>query len=236
MDRQSVPDYLEMVKALGLERSEPVTQVAWQPLEFIDQEIVDAADRPAYQRWVRELMAPQLAALGRTKQASDTEAALKTRARVLARLAIVGHDAETIAELKQLAEQYLQDPDAVDPSVVDVAIDSATMYGDEAFQIRMIAALDKAARPDVRSRLDYGLAGFTSPALLDRTLQRTLTPAGTKPGPALHLVHGTASPRGPTPGLGVHQEPFRPYPVAGGLVGADRGGRSRQQLLRSGAA
>ena len=114
-------------------------------LEFIGQEIVDGTDQPAYQRWVRQLMTPQLTAIGRAKQPNDTEATQKIRARVLARLALVGHEAETIAQLKQLADQYLQEPEAVDPSLVDAAIETATMYGDAAFQNRMLAALENQA-------------------------------------------------------------------------------------------
>ena len=34
----------------------------------------------------------------------------------------------------------------------------------------------QSTRPDVRARLDYALAGFAAPELLERTLQRALTP------------------------------------------------------------
>ena len=63
LDHQTIPGYLDMVAALGVERSEPVTEVAWNPLEGVGEEIVADQDRPRYQAWVRRLLAPQLAAL-----------------------------------------------------------------------------------------------------------------------------------------------------------------------------
>ncbi len=176
LDHQTIPGYLDMVAALGVERSEPVTEVAWRPLEGVGEEIVADQDRPRYQAWVRRLLAPQLAALGRDVRPGDSDAVRKLRARVLAQLAIVGHDPDTIAFLKRLADAYLIDETAVDPSLVDTALGSSTKFGDAEFYDRVLKALGSATGPDRRSRLEYGLAAFAAPPLIERTLQRLLTP------------------------------------------------------------
>src|SRR4029077_3271898 len=126
------------------------------PLEGVGEEIVADQDRPRYQAWVRRLLAPQLAALGRDVRPGDSDAVRKLRARVLAQLAIVGHDPDTIAFLKRLADAYLIDETAVDPSLVDTALGSSTKFGDAEFYDRVLKALGSATGPDRRSRLEYG--------------------------------------------------------------------------------
>jgi len=175
--KKSVPEYLQTVQALGLEQAEPVTEVAWGPLEFLGNDVVAAVDRPRYRDWVRQLMAPYVAAFGREPRQGESDDVRQIRSRVLARLAIVAHDDATIRQLRGIAERYLRDPESVDSSLAGVAIEVGAMFGDATLYDQMLDALRTASTPERQTRLEYGLGGFADPSLLKRALERTLTPA-----------------------------------------------------------
>ena len=174
--KQSITNYLQLVALLGMENSEPVTQVAWDPLAFIGEDVLTATERPAYAAWVRRLLASRRDALGFTPAPGEPAETGVLRARVLRLLAVVGEDPETITRLRALAERYVADPSAVDPSLVDAAMAAATKYGDATLYDSMIDHLKTVATPDGRAKLEYGLAQFGSPVLLGRTLERLLSP------------------------------------------------------------
>jgi aminopeptidase N len=174
---QTIPAYLEMVAALGSHATDRVMEVAWEPLEHVWQDVVAPADRPKYQGWVRELAHPYLDAVGREPRPGDTIGVLRTRARVLSQLAIVGRDPDAIAWLRQLMDRYLSDPASIPSSLIDPAVAGSSRFGDAALFDRMVRTIETTTAPDVRAKLEYALVRFESPDLLRRALERALTPA-----------------------------------------------------------
>ena len=175
--RQTYTAYLTMLPALGIEDSEPVARTAFSPLAKIEEEILPPADRPAFHSWVHTLVAPQLARIGRDPKPNEADDTRTLRALLLRLLADAAADGKTIAYLRTLTDAYLANPGSVDPALADAALRVAARHGDTALYDRLTAALDKASTPAIHDQLESALARFQDPALLQRTLQRLLTPA-----------------------------------------------------------
>jgi aminopeptidase N len=176
-ERQTYAGYLTMLPVLGIEASEPVARTAFSPLARIEEEILTPAETPAFHSWVRTLLAPQVARIGREPKPDEADDTRTLRALLLRLVADAAADGETIAYLRTLTDAYLANPASVDPALADVALPVAARHGDAALYERLTAALDKASAPAMHDQLERALALFREPALLQRTLQRLLTPA-----------------------------------------------------------
>jgi aminopeptidase N len=175
--RQTIPGYLDLVGSLGESATDRVMQVAWGPIGYVANEIVGPPDRPAFQAWVRALATPYLNKVGFEPRPGDSIGTLRTRARVLDRLALDGRDPEVLAHLRRLMDKYLADPAAVPPSLTETIVGASARFGDEALYDRMVRTIDTTAAPDVRATLEYALMTFDDPAILRKALDRTMTPA-----------------------------------------------------------
>jgi len=176
-ERQTYADYLKMLPALGIEASAPVAREAFGPLAKIEEDILTPADRPAFHSWVRTLLAPQLARIGREPKSDEADDTRTLRALLLRLLADAAADGDTLAYLRTVTDAYLANPTSVDPALAEAALSVTARHGDAALYDRFTAALDKASTPAMHDQLETALARFQDPALLQRTLQRMLTPA-----------------------------------------------------------
>jgi hypothetical protein len=82
-----------------------------------------------------------------------------------------------VAECRRIANQYLEDPRSADPTLLGVALRVSAHHGDAALFDAYQAALEKARLPAARSALISTLAAFKDPALTQRALAYSLTPA-----------------------------------------------------------
>ena len=82
-----------------------------------------------------------------------------------------------LAEAGKEARAALQNPDAVDASMVGTVFHLAALNGDAAFYDEIVAAMPKARSPEEFYRLGRTLTAFSDPKLIERTLNTSLTPA-----------------------------------------------------------
>jgi aminopeptidase N len=177
VERQTIPAYLDLVAGLGEHATDRVMQVAWGPIPYVADEIVAEADRPAFRAWVHGLATPYLQKLGFEPRPGDDVGVLRTRARVLARLAHDARDPQVLARLRTEMDKYLADPASVPPSLTDTIVSASARFGDQALYDRMVRTIETTSVPDVRAALEYALVTFEDPAILRQALDRTMTPA-----------------------------------------------------------
>jgi aminopeptidase N/puromycin-sensitive aminopeptidase len=146
-------------------------------LEVINQEVVTAADRPAFQAWLNRTYAPQLQELGYAGRPGDTPADKQKRAALLYALGNIGDDPKVIAESKAIVQQYISQPTSVDGTLVRAAIEVAARHGDPELYAQYKAQLEKKLSPESHYLFFYGLAEFPDAALAQQTLDWSLTPA-----------------------------------------------------------
>jgi hypothetical protein len=81
-----------------------------------------------------------------------------------------------VAQCRERLDAYLADPGSVEASLASAALAVSATRGDAALYDRLLEAFRSADNPQDRERFQYALARFREPALLQRTLELSLTP------------------------------------------------------------
>ena len=131
-------------------------------------------DSPRFRAFVRDLTRPGFDRLGWTPAADEDELTRQRRGTLITLLGVVGDDEEVQRRARELHEQHLADPTALDPNVaagvVGVIAASGTAADHEAFLERFRTV----GSPQESLRYLYALAGFPDRDLVQRTLDLTL--------------------------------------------------------------
>ena len=174
--QQPIGDFLHLAEALQSDRDNSVVRQVNRELDYIGKYLVSDSDRPQYQLWVRNLLTPMAADLGFQPKPGDDENRKALRSNVLYVLGYTGRDPQILATARDLAIKALNDPSAVDPSVVDAVFSLAATNGDASLYDQIMQRLKTSnAPPQEYNRYLYSLADFTDPTLLGRTLDYALS-------------------------------------------------------------
>lgn len=173
----SINDFMALMGSLKSEHNGVVMQQGAGQIQFIADALVTDADRPAFQQWVRDLFNPLAKELGWQPAPGDSDDRKTLRSVVYEVLGNAGRDPQVLAEAGRLAREALKNPDAVDASMAGTVFHLAALTGDAAFYDGILAAMPKSHSPEEFYRLGGTLTDFTDPALIDRTLKASLTPA-----------------------------------------------------------
>jgi aminopeptidase N/puromycin-sensitive aminopeptidase len=173
----SINDFMVLMGSLKSEHNGVVMQQGAGQIQFIADALVTDADRPAFQQWVRDLFNPLAKELGWQPVPGDSDDRKTLRAAVFEVLGNAGRDPQVLAQAGKLAREAFKNPDAVDASMAGTVFHLAALTGDAAFYDGILAAMPKSRSPEEFYRLGGALTDFTDPALLDRTLKASLTPA-----------------------------------------------------------
>ena len=185
--QQPIGDFLELAEGLQGDRASSVVQQLDHELDFVGDYLVSDADRPQYQAWVRGLLQPILKEVGWQPAPGEDTNRRDLRAHVIYTLGYTGRDPEVIAKAKELVGTAVDNPGAIDPSLVDAYFSLAAMNGDAALYDRMISHLKSNGSPEQYYRYLYTLARFADPALVQRTLDFAISPA-VRSQDALNLI------------------------------------------------
>jgi aminopeptidase N len=174
--RHDVGVYLDVAAALASDPTSKVTSSIAGRLDQIGEDLVSAADQPAYQAWIRAHFAHQLNAMGLPGHAGDSDETQSRRATLLTLVGIVGNDRDVQARSRELAAQYLNDPKSLPATLAGVVLRVAALNGDAALYDQYIARLTTlGAQPEQYYRLFNALPLFKDPALVKRTLEYAMT-------------------------------------------------------------
>ncbi|SRR5579871_5792012 len=173
----SISDFMVLMGSLKSEHNGVVMEQGAAQVQFIADALVTDTDRPEFQQWVRDTFNPLAKELGWQPVPGDSEDHKTLRAIVYDVLGNAGRDPDVLAEAGKLARASLQRPDVVDASMAGTVFHLAALNGDAAFYDAILAAMPKAHSPEEFYRLGGTLTDFTDPALIDRTLKASLTPA-----------------------------------------------------------
>jgi puromycin-sensitive aminopeptidase len=174
--RAPIGDYLDLLQKMQGERSREVVQVMTGHIEEIHDQFVSEADRPAFEKWVREWLAPIAKDLGDAPVAGEPEERRAMRADVLDVLARFGRDPQAIAKARAIAEQYMKAPDSVDGGLAGKALTISAMNGDVALYDRYIQHLRTAKTPEEYFFYLRALGFFPDKTLAKRTFDLVLGP------------------------------------------------------------
>ncbi|MGH9468718.1 MAG: M1 family metallopeptidase [Terriglobia bacterium] len=173
----TIGDYLRTTAAFSGDRSSAVMQEVTAALDKIGRDLVSPADRAQYQAYVRGLLRPAFERLGWKIKPGEPPDTRIMRANVIETLGFTGRDPDVLAEARRLANEYLANRSAVDPSLAPTVLSLAALDGNGALYERFLQRSKSASSPDELYAFLGALTDFTEPALIRRSLDYSLTPA-----------------------------------------------------------
>jgi aminopeptidase N len=169
--------YLETAAAFASDEASEVAGEISQRLGYIAGYLLTPQDQQPFRDWVRRTFGPAMKSLGVAPAASDSDERQSRRAALIGLAGTLGNDAEVQKQARDLAMQYLANSDSVPGTLVSTLLRAAASAGDTALYDRYLARMRQATSdPDEYYRFFNALPSFTDPALVDRTLELSLTP------------------------------------------------------------
>ena len=171
-----VGDLLKLAEGLKGDRERAVVEIVAGRLRDISDNLASDADREAYQAWVRGLLRPMAAELGWQAQPGESEERRSTRADVLYTLGYAGDDPQVFEQARTLVERHLKQGADADPTLLETAVRLAAIHGDAALYDQYLEQARKLQAPEERWLYQESLNRFRDPALIQRTLEYTISP------------------------------------------------------------
>ena len=193
-NKATVGDYLNLVAAL---KSDPNAEVfansAVKIGTIADKVASTKEERDELAVWVQRNFAPEYAKLG-PPAADDSPNTRELRARLLTLLVNHGKNTELQTQARKIADRYLDDPTAVDPTLGQAALQAAAESGDAALFDRLQRVYETSADPGLQESALRLLVQFDNPALLERGLEYSVSNKVRNQDAALQLAIGLQIP------------------------------------------
>jgi puromycin-sensitive aminopeptidase len=167
--------FLDLVMALRGERARPAVVELVSALESLDDYLVVERDRPKLRALVAQLFEPLFHELGWEPKPGESDESRLLRAQLLEALGHTARLPSLVQQIEARLQRYLKDPAAVDGSVADEVVKLAAQDGREARWQEFRERARSSSTPEVRLRFRQALARFEDPALVERTLQLTIS-------------------------------------------------------------
>lgn len=148
-------------------------------LTYLDR-LVGKEHRSSFKEYVRELVMPALNKIGlkAKKNASNSGAqealADQLRGMLFAAAGVYGEVEAVIKEAEHIYACYKKDSSTIGPALTAAAIQVLASQGNKAQYDEFANQFKNAATPQEEERFMYALAAFRDPALLTRTLEKTI--------------------------------------------------------------
>ena len=185
--RHTIGDYLTLTAGYGRERTSGVLQEATSRLGFIHTYLTTDATRASFERFARGLLRPLFDEVGLTSAASDSDERRTLRSTLVAALGSFGADPDVVSKARGALDRALAGGPALDPTIAASVIRTAAAHGDAALFDALASAAERATSPEEQYRYLYALTAFREPALIDRGLQRVLSPQLRNQDAAIYL-------------------------------------------------
>lgn len=173
--RHPIGEYLSLAEAFHGDNTRQVVETIADTMQYIGQRLVNDANRQEYRAFVRKLFLPRFQELGWTTKPNDSEDNRELRSSLLKVLGDTGRDPEILAQACQKAEEYMRDPQSVDPDIAGVLLQLAALNSDETVYNDYLAHEESANSPQDYYRYFSALPYFREPVLAERTLSGTLS-------------------------------------------------------------
>jgi hypothetical protein len=186
--RHTAGDYLTLAAGYGREHTSGVLDEVARRLSAIDENLTTPTTRSQLQAFTRSLLRPLLDEIGFAGSAGDSDERRSLRAVLIGALGTFGHDPDVIAKSRAALDRSLAGGPALEANVAGAIVKAAATSGDEKLFDSLTAAAEHAASPEDQYRYLFALADFQDPALIQRGLDRSLTPQLRSQDTAIYLA------------------------------------------------
>jgi aminopeptidase N/puromycin-sensitive aminopeptidase len=173
--RHDVGQYLTLATGFANEQTSGVLSSVTDRLDVIHEYLTTTANRSSFERYVRSLLGPLFQQIGFASTTVDSDERRALRSTLITALGTTGADADLAVQARAALDRTLAGGAPLDPTLAGAIVAVAAGNGDRALQDALLAASDRAAAPDEHYRYLYALARFRDPALIDRSLEYSLT-------------------------------------------------------------
>lgn len=174
--QHDIGDFLRLTEGLKSDRERAVLEIVGARLREIAETLTSDSDRGAYQAWVRELLRPAAAELGWTPAPKESAERNMMRGYVLFTLGSAGEDPQVLEQARALVERHLEQGAQADPTSLETAVRLAAIHGDAALYDLYLERSRKAPAPEEHYFYQEALTRFCDPALIQRTLEYSISP------------------------------------------------------------
>jgi aminopeptidase N len=174
--RHDVGSFMDIAAGFKGERTAAVVTTLVASLKTIGDNLTTPASRPAYKAWVTALLGPALEQVGWSSGASDSDETRALRAALVSVLGETAGDPGVVARVRSLVLGELAKPGTVEATLLNAAVRVAARHGDAALYDKYLERSKAATDPEEHYRYLYGLAEFTDPALVRRTIDDIIGP------------------------------------------------------------
>jgi aminopeptidase N/puromycin-sensitive aminopeptidase len=175
--KENVAKLLDLVAALNQDFEQEIVGSYIRSLLNTNNYLVASHDRPAFQSWIRSNFRQMMEKIGWTPSATESSDVGELRLDLLGILAGIGEDPEALRQSASLAEQYLKNPDSVNPELARIALTETAHRGDAALFDHYLAAMRQARSPEQFYTMVSAMSGFRDPQLVQRWLQISVSDA-----------------------------------------------------------
>ena len=174
-NKARVGDYLNLAAAVKDDSSGTVIETALGSVAAIYSRIAASAEeRDAISAWVRQTFKPSLERLG-PPAPDDSPEKRELRAALFGAVGNIGKDPDVIAQAKELAANYLNNQQSVDPTLAETAMAIAAINGDSALYDRLQKEAETSTNPELQEGSLRLLAEFKDASLEKRSLDYTVS-------------------------------------------------------------
>jgi len=186
--RHDIGAFMDLAQGFRTERTPAVLNTLLDRLASIGEALATDASRASYRAWVGSLLKPALTEMGWTPRTGETDEQKEVRAALVSALGDSARDPETIQSARGMIQAHLDSNQPVDPTLLNAIVGVAAIGGDAALYDRYRARSKQASDPEEHYRYLYGLADFSDPALVRRTLDYIVGPEVRSQDTALFLA------------------------------------------------
>jgi aminopeptidase N len=197
--RHTAADYLTLAAGYGREHISGVLAEVTRRFATIDEELTTDASKPKFVAFVRSLLRPLFDEIGFAGSASEPDERRSARAVLVGALGTYADDPDVVARSRAALDRALTGGPALEPTVAGAIVRAAAMHGDQKLFEALAAAGDRASSPEDQYRYLYALADFQQPALIQRGLDRSLTPQLRNQDTAIYLSRFLINPAARAP-------------------------------------
>ena len=193
-NRHTAGDYLTLAAGYGREHTSGVLEEVTRRLAAIHEDLTTDATRPQLESFTRSLLHPLFEEVGFAGSAGDTDERRSLRAVLIGTLGTFGRDADVAAKSRAALDRALAGGPALESTVAGAIVKAASQSGDEKLFDALVAAAERASSPEEQYRYLFALANFQDPALIQRALERSLTPQLRSQDTAIYLAQFLVNP------------------------------------------
>jgi cytosol alanyl aminopeptidase len=167
--------YLSILKSFSSDSVPEVLQAVLSGLLKIDGLFVTEDTKDSYSAYMRSVLTPILARIGREKRGGEGETAGMLRSDLISALADQGRDAGMLRFCDSLRTVYMRNPEKVDPELVDAAMGASARHGNQELFDQFLKKYESVQNPEIKSRYLRLLGAFEDRKLLSRALDYSLS-------------------------------------------------------------